>query len=38
LGLPPTPDNWARPEVSGGTELGEISPLFTKLEREVLDD
>jgi methionyl-tRNA synthetase len=38
LGLPPTPDNWARPEVSGGTELGEVSPLFTKLEREVLDD
>ena len=38
LGLPPTPTNWARPEVSGGTELGEISPLFTKLEREVLDD
>jgi len=38
LGLPPTPDNWARPEVSGGTELGEISPLFTKLEGEVLDD
>ena len=38
LGLPPTPDNWARPEVSGGTDLGEISPLFTKLEGEVLDD
>ncbi|HUF95426.1 MAG TPA: methionine--tRNA ligase [Acidimicrobiia bacterium] len=38
LGLPPTPANWARPEVPGGTELGEISPLFTKLEREVLDD
>jgi methionyl-tRNA synthetase len=38
LGLPPTPTNWTRPEVSGGTELGEISPLFTKLEREALDD
>jgi methionyl-tRNA synthetase len=38
LGLPPTPTNWVRPEVPGGTELGEIAPLFTKLEREVLDD
>ncbi|MEX1092156.1 MAG: methionine--tRNA ligase [Acidimicrobiia bacterium] len=38
LGLSPTPESWARPEVPGGSPLGEISPLFTKLEPTVLDD
>jgi methionyl-tRNA synthetase len=38
LGLPPTPVSWTRPEVAGGSPLGEISPLFTKLEPDVLDD
>ncbi len=38
LGLPPTPASWRRPEVRGGSQLGEISPLFTKLESDVLDD
>lgn len=37
LGLPPTPISWARPEVPGGTVLGEIIPLFTKLDPDVLD-
>ncbi|MGF1618854.1 MAG: methionine--tRNA ligase [Acidimicrobiia bacterium] len=38
LGLSPTPSSWKRPEVAGGSPLGEISPLFTKLEPGVLDD
>ena len=38
LALPPTPASWSRPEVPGGTMLGEITPLFTKLEPDVLDD
>jgi methionyl-tRNA synthetase len=38
LGLPGTPTSWARPEVPGGTALGEIIPLFTKLDADVLDD
>jgi methionyl-tRNA synthetase len=38
LGLPATPTAWARPEVPGGTALGEITPLFTKLDADVLDD
>jgi methionyl-tRNA synthetase len=38
FGLPPTPVSWARPEVPGGSPLGEISPLFTKLEPDALDD
>lgn len=37
LGLPATPTSWARPEVPGGTALGEITPLFTKLDSDVLD-
>jgi methionyl-tRNA synthetase len=28
---------WERPDVSGGTRLGDIAPLFTKLEPEALD-
>ncbi|MEX1037537.1 MAG: methionine--tRNA ligase [Acidimicrobiia bacterium] len=38
LALPPTPASWSRPEVSGGTVLNEITPLFTKLDPDVLDD
>jgi methionyl-tRNA synthetase len=29
---------WARPEVPEGSRLGEIAPLFTKLEPDALDD
>lgn len=38
LGLDEIPERWARPEVPGGTDLGEVSPLFTKLEPNALDD
>jgi methionyl-tRNA synthetase len=38
LGLSGTPTSWARPEVPGGTALGEVTPLFTKLDADVLDD
>lgn len=37
LGLGPV-DAWARPDVTGGAELGDIAPLFVKLEPEVLAD
>jgi methionyl-tRNA synthetase len=30
-------EGWTAPEVSGGTVLGEIAPLFVKLEDNVLD-
>jgi methionyl-tRNA synthetase len=38
LGLPEVPARWIRPEVETGTDLGEIQPLFIKLEANVLDD
>jgi methionyl-tRNA synthetase len=31
-------EGWTAPEVLGGTVLGEIAPLFVKLEDDVLDD
>jgi methionyl-tRNA synthetase len=38
LGLEPDPTSWARPEVPGGQTLGEIRPLFTKLDEDALID
>ncbi|MFP5331914.1 MAG: methionine--tRNA ligase, partial [Acidimicrobiia bacterium] len=38
LGLPPQPQSWERPEVAAGSALGEIAPLFVKLEPDALDD
>ncbi len=37
LGLGAEVPHWERPTVEGGTELGEITPLFHKLEPDVLD-
>ena len=37
LGLPASVKTWSRPEVPGGTALGDIQPLFLKLEPDVLD-
>ncbi len=31
-------DSWSVPEVAAGTRLGEVKPLFTKLDPETLDD
>jgi methionyl-tRNA synthetase len=38
LALDPVVTTWERLPVPGGTELGEVAPLFTKLEPDVLDD
>jgi methionyl-tRNA synthetase len=38
LGTGPEIEGWAAPEVLGGTLLGEIAPVFVKLEDNVLDD
>jgi methionyl-tRNA synthetase len=38
LGIDPEVTEWARPRVDGGTRLGPIEPLFTKLEPDVLDE
>ncbi len=38
LGLEEYPGNWGRPEVAAGTELGEVTPMFIKLDPDVLDD
>jgi methionyl-tRNA synthetase len=38
LSLPEVPTGWTRPTVPTGTSLGEVAPLFTKLEADVLDD
>ena len=37
LGIGPV-EKWSRPEVPAGTELGEIRPLFAKLEDDALAD
>jgi len=37
LGLDPRVYEWAAPEVAGGTTLGEVKPVFTKLESDVFD-
>ncbi len=36
LGVGPEVDSWAAPEVSGGTKLGNIQPVFAKLEEDTL--
>jgi len=38
LGTGPQIDAWVAPTVPGGTALGPVEPLFTKLEPEVLED
>lgn len=38
LSLAPEIDGWERPAVAAGSLLGEIRPLFTKLEPDVFDD
>ena len=38
LGTGPQIDAWVTPTVPGGTALGPVEPLFTKLEPEVLED
>lgn len=38
LGTGPDIDSWSAPEVLAGTELGEISPVFIKLDDDVLED
>ena len=38
LGLGPDIGSWEAPQVEGGTQLGEIRPVFTKLEDTTFDD
>jgi methionyl-tRNA synthetase len=38
LGIGAEITGWTRPAVDGGTKLGTVAPLFTKLEPDVLDD
>jgi methionyl-tRNA synthetase len=38
LGIGPDMDAWAAPFVSGGTGLGDVRPVFTKLEENALDE
>ncbi|MCZ6737966.1 MAG: methionine--tRNA ligase, partial [Actinobacteria bacterium] len=37
LGLDPQVDEWVTQAVAGGTVLGEVKPLFTKLDSDVFD-
>lgn len=37
LGIDPMVSEWAAPEISGGSPLGKIQPLFTKLDADALD-
>ncbi|MFQ5521998.1 MAG: methionine--tRNA ligase [Acidimicrobiia bacterium] len=37
LGVGPAVESWSAPEVPSGTVLGEVRPVFTKLEPEVLE-
>jgi methionyl-tRNA synthetase len=37
LGLDPRVNEWAAPAVAGGTTLGEVKPVFTKLDSDVFD-
>jgi methionyl-tRNA synthetase len=37
LGIEPEVTRWERPEVAGGSELGTVATLFTKLENDALD-
>lgn len=38
IGLGAGLDRWERPELPAGTELGEISPLFRKLEDDIISE
>ena len=38
IGLGPEVNGWARPELPAGTKLGEISPLFRKLEDDIISE
>jgi methionyl-tRNA synthetase len=38
LGIGPNPDAWSAPLVPGGTALGEVAPVFDKLDDTALDD
>lgn len=38
LGIGPDVASWSAPEVAGGTPLGEITPVFVKLDDDALDD
>ena len=38
LGIGPEVTSWARPDVAGGSRLGTVGTLFTKLDDEALDD
>jgi methionyl-tRNA synthetase len=38
LGIGPDMDAWKVPVVPGGTGLGDVSPVFTKLEEDALDE
>lgn len=38
IGLGPEVDGWGRPDLPAGTTLGEISPLFRKLEDDIISD
>lgn len=38
LGTGPAVDSWSAPELAGGTVLGEIAPVFIKLDDDALDD
>ena len=38
LGIGAPIEDWSAPTVPGGQPLGEIVPLFTKLDEGVLDD
>ncbi len=38
LGIGPDIPDWLAPEIASGTELGDIAPVFAKLDEDVLDD
>jgi hypothetical protein len=37
LGVGPEVPAWSAPEIPGGTVLGEVSPVFVKLEPDALE-
>ena len=38
LGIGPAIEDWSAPEIEGGMRLGEIEPVFVKLEDDALDE
>ena len=38
LGIGPEVERWAVPEIAGGAELGDVEPVFAKLEADSLDE